>query len=355
MNSSERKFARRAILVIAFWICLPTIVSGETCKIAQSSGSVEISSADFSFRLSTKNGLRAESFENRITGRKLRLSGPEIQFDIGLPDQPLVTPDLHFTKFTSSANEAIFQLQSDQPAAEVTVRYVCDEKTPVLRKFVTITNTGAQTWNRLLNARLGTYQTDVPGGDADPDFPVRLNLHPQNTEQGLYEDPSGRVRGFPAYVARQFFFALAHPAGFATRRGAEVSLRQYPGTRLESGQSFECMEAVYGVSPADQIRVAFQAHLLTRMRRVVRGHDKPYAIFETFGGWSEDTVDPVGTFDNDEQKALASIEKVREGDRESGCHFDIVSLEFWHDVRGDFKHPDPQRFPHDFDPIVKDL
>jgi hypothetical protein len=337
------------VTIMVFWV-VACSAKAETCRVEQTPGVVEITSPQFTYRLRLTGGLRAESMLNRITGRMLRLAGPEVEFDIGLPGQTVQTPELSSVSVVhATAADVLFQLADKDADATVTVRYVCDEKTPVLRKFVTITNTSRQTWERLLNVRLGTYQTDVAGGDADPDFPVPLNIHPQKPEMGFYEDPAGRVRGFPAYVARQFFFALAHPAGFATRQGAKVSLRQYPGIRLEPGQSFECMEAVYGVSQAEQARIAFQAHLVTRMRRVVRGHDKPYAIFEGFGGW------PEGTFDNDENKVQASIDKVIEGDRDSDCHFDIMSLEFWNDVRGDFKHPDPQRFPHDFDPILKRL
>src|ERR1019366_6478898 len=32
-------------------------------------------------------------------------------------------------------------------------------------------------------------------------------------------------------------------------------------------------------------RESFVAHVRSRMRRVRRGHDRPYAIYEAFGGW----------------------------------------------------------------------
>ena len=97
------------------------------------------------------------------------------------------------------------------------------------------------------------------------------------------DDPAGKTRGFPAYVEWQFFVGLAHPAGFATRQDSELSLRQLPGIKLAPGASFECMEAVYGVSREGQARQAFRDHVQSRMRRVLRGHDKPLAIFEPFG------------------------------------------------------------------------
>lgn len=86
------------------------------------------------------------------------------------------------------------------------------------------------------------------------------------------------------------------------------------------------------------------------MRRVLHGHDKPYAIFETLGGWPESFP-----FESHEKTILGLIDKATEGDRDSGCHFDILSLEFWLDVRGDFKHADPRRFPDDLDPVVDRL
>lgn len=251
MNACARKLPGRMLIAgIALLACLSWHANAETCQMDQSPGIVEIRSPQFAFRLRLIDGLRAEHFVNRITGRTLQLSGPEVEFDIGLPGQTLRTPVFQSaTVAEATGAELVLHLADKEADVKVTVRYVCDEKTPVLRKFVTITNASSQTWDRLLNVRLGTYQTDVPGGDADPDFPVMLNVDPHVAEQAPYEDPAGRVRGFPAYVARQFFFGLAHPAGFATREGVQVSLRQYPGIKLEPGQSFDCMEAVYGVKP----------------------------------------------------------------------------------------------------------
>jgi hypothetical protein len=46
----------------------------------------------FAFTLDTADGLRAVAWTNRLTGRTLDLgNGPEMAFDIGLPDQPLST------------------------------------------------------------------------------------------------------------------------------------------------------------------------------------------------------------------------------------------------------------------------
>ena len=147
----------------------------------------------------------------------------------------------------------------------------------MLRKFATITNGGTVPWNRLLNARLGRYDAgdvaiaDKPGGGtysvaAPREFPLTGSTHVE--------------RGFPAYAADEFFFTLAHPAGAAEAAGGKVALRQYPGARLAPGETFSCMEAVYGVAATGSARQAFLNYLRGRMRRVVRGHDKAYAIFD---------------------------------------------------------------------------
>ena len=81
----------------------------------------------------------------------------------------------------------------------------------------------------------------------------------------------------------QFFLGLAHPAGWATGSDGQVTLRQHPGKKLAPGAEFACMEAVYGVAAAGGARGQFLAYVAARGRRVVRGHDKPYAIFEPFG------------------------------------------------------------------------
>jgi hypothetical protein len=76
------------------------------------------------------------------------------------------------------------------------------------------------------------------------------------------------------------------------------------------------------------------------MRRTTRGHDRPYAIFEPFGGRAN------GQFDETEEFVLDMIGKVAEGQRDSGCRFDLFSVDFWVDYSGDLKGCDPQRFPN---------
>jgi hypothetical protein len=56
---------------------------------------VTVQSAAFTFTVDAAGGLRAVSWKNRSTGRKLSLgNGLEVELDIGLPNQPLQTPKL---------------------------------------------------------------------------------------------------------------------------------------------------------------------------------------------------------------------------------------------------------------------
>jgi len=315
-------------------------------------GGVELHSPFFVLRLDSRGGgLRAQSWENRLTGRTLSLGGgPELEFDVGLPDGPLETPRLEVSEGEvrghGETGEVVIRLVAREPAATAVVTYRWDARQPVLHKFVTITNDGTQPWNRLLNVRLGRYDMgaarviDKPSGGtysvaAPREFPSSEGTHVE--------------RGFPVYAADGFFFTLAHPAGVAEGAGGKVSLRQYPGARLGPGETFECMEAVYGAAKAGEAREAFLAHLRGRTRRVTRGHDKPYAIFEPFG------ARPNGSFDETEEFVLDSVAKVAVGQRDAGCHFDLYSVDFWVDYRGTLKECDPERFPNGLEPIRREL
>jgi hypothetical protein len=321
---------------------------------------VILHSTSFAFMLDTADGLRAVSWENKLTGRTLGLGGgPEVEFDIGLPDQPLVTPKLLVTarhmSDSGDETEAVFVLKSADPAATVIVTYRWNAVDPVLRKSVTIANVDKHAWERLLNVRLGTYATGnaaLSGGE--------LQVYPPSFSDRAHR--IGGLQGFPVYAEDEFFFTLAHPAGWATQKPGEVSLRHYPGVTLKPGESRACMEAVYGVSAPGRSREAFVAHLRGRMRRVVRGHDRPYAIFEPFGARTNDTVDERNRtadaayasghlFDENEPFLLDMIEKVAEGRKDAGGLFDFFSIDFWADHKGDLKQPDPKRFPHRFETI----
>jgi hypothetical protein len=298
---------------------------------------IELRSTCFVFRLNTVKGLSAESWENRLTGRRVALGGgPELELDIGENEQVARKVEFEVVQLPEEtggeqpSGEAVFKLKAKEHPISATVTYRWDDKQPVLRKFVEVVNDGDRELNRLLNVRLGTYRTDSAATDG--------------------------ARGFPVYLDGERFLTLAHPSGWATADGGELSLRHYPGTKLAAGQSFTCMETVYGVGQAGSGRDAFLKYLTGRMRRVVRGHDKPYAIFESFGG------DPNGQYDaatlqfkTNEAFVLENIENVAQGQRESGCRFDYYAMEFWHDVHGDLTGFDPVRFPNGFAKIKQAL
>ncbi|MBM4089488.1 MAG: hypothetical protein FJ276_08675, partial [Planctomycetes bacterium] len=321
-------------------------LSADTCSVLVAGRRLTLASPAFAFTLDTSDGLQAVSWENRLTGRTLTLgSGPEVEFDIGLPDTPVVTPKLRVTRAPDAAKdalgEAVFELTSDEPPATVTVTYRWDAKQPVLRKFVTIANTDKTDWDRLLNVRLGTYRTDaqLSGGE--------LTVHPPSFQNRAHV--FGGLQGFPVYADDEFFLSLVHPAGWSTQKPGEISLRHYPGTKLAPGSRRDCLETVYGVGQAGGGREAFVSHVRSRMRRTVRGHDKPYAIFEPFGGRAD------GNFDESEAFVLDMIRKVGDGQRDSSCRFDLFSVDFWVDYRGDIKRCDPVRFPNDLARIKEEL
>ena len=298
------------------------------CRVVQQGKQLELRSPFFVFCLDAAAGLRARSWENRLAAQTLTLGdGPELEIDIGLPDRPLQTPPLEVSSVQvqseGDAGELIFTLAAKEPPISALVTYRWDAKQPVLRKFVEITNKSDHELSRLLNVRLGTYHTNA-----------------SITE---------REQGFPVYLNQEFFLSLAHPAGWAMGKDGNVSLKQYPGTKLAPGGRFECMESVYGVAKAGEAQKTFVAHVRSRMRRVVRGHDKVYAIFEPFG------ARPGGDFNETEEFVRDMIAKVARGQQDSGCHFDFFSLDFWVDYHGDLKRCDPKRFPNGLTKIKEGL
>ncbi len=296
------------------------------CRMVVKDKRVELHSPFFVFRLDAAAGLRAESWENRMTGRTISLAGAELELDIGETPKAARTLQLHASQLPAecakAAGQAVFKLTAKAHDVSALLTYQWDAKRPVLRKFVDVTNAGEREV-RLLNVRLGGYRTGAK--------------------------VSGGARGFPVYLDGEFFMSLAHPAGWATGAGGQVSLRHYPGARLGPGKTLRCMEAVYGVGRTGEARQSFLAHVRGRMRRAVRKHDKPYAIYEPFGGRAN------GDFNETEEFLLDNIAKVAEGQRESGCRFDYYSVDFWVDARGDLKRFDPVRFPRGFAPIRQAL
>jgi hypothetical protein len=242
--------------------------------------------------------------------------------------KPLTTPKFRVTDVNVEEQpdgcEARLELASDQPklAAKVTYRWNATEQ--VLHKFVEVRNNGAEPV-RLMDVRLGTYATSV------------------STSEG--------EQGFPVYIDGQFFASLAHPAGWATGQDGEVRLRQYPGKKLDAGEKFSCMETVLGVAEAGAARKEFVAYVGSRMRRVLRGHDKSYSIFDSFGAW------PNGDWwGQTEEYAINQIQEIIEPEvKEAGCVFDFYVMELWRDIKGDLEHPNPANFPNGFKNVIAEL
>lgn len=300
-------------------LVVATTAGGKECSIQRGDGWTVLMSPGFSFRLNTEEYLGAEWIENRLTGERIVLDGPELEADIGLPGGEVETLGFKVAEVSPGrdlvSGECVFRLESDRPGVTASVSYRWDAAEPVLHKLVQIRNDGPGDVDRLLQVRLGTYRTEA--------------------------ELAGRgTQGFPVYASGEVFLSLAHPAGWATQEAGEISLRHYPGAKLPRGAQFTCMEAVIGVGQTGAGREAFLAHLKKRMRRTVRGHDRPYAIFEPFGGRAN------GDFNETEEFVLDMIGKVAEGQRDSGCRFDLFSVDFWVDYHGDLKGCDPERFPN---------
>ncbi len=307
---------------------MATAAAGQGCTIQRDEGSVLLSSPAFAFRLDAADGLRAEWLENRLTGKRITLDGAELEADIGLPGRPAETLRFQVAEMEagrdSAAGECIFQLASNRSGVSATVTYRWNASEPVLHKRVEIHNHGPEEVNRLLQVRLGTYTTRAAlSGSA--------------------------AQGFPVYADGALFLTLAHPAGWATHEPGRISLRHYPGAKIAAGARFACMETVIGVGPAAGACEAFLTHLKRRMRRTVRGHDRPFAIFEPFGARTN------GDFNETEEFLLDMIRKVAAGQRDSGCHFDLFSVDFWVDYHGTLKECDPQRFPAGLAPVLEAL
>ena len=213
----------------------------------------------------------------------------------------------------------VAMMASEEPIrAELRYRPADGGKT--LIKSVTLTNTGDHAV-RIMNLRLGDYRTGVEVSEGD--------------------------MGFPVYADDSFFLSLDHPAGWAMGQDGRVQLRQFPGALLAPGQSFSCMNAVLGVADTGRSREAFLEHLKPRMRRVRRGHDKPYAIMSMFGSWPI-PADKVLEAELSEETCLRHAEWLRGFRNQTGEAFDLVSVDFWQDPTADLLKFN-RHFPNGFE------
>ncbi len=309
--------------LIALSLALSPAVAKESgCRVVHEGSRLELHSPFFIFTLDTTDGLHAVAWKNRLADKIVSLGrGPELDVDIGPLNGPHQTPK--WQAFMSglgswedlSACELRVALRSQDPPLTAEIVYRWNDKEPVLHKFVWLKNKSRQEI-RLLNVRLGTYPTDAKLVD--------------------------REQGFPVYLNGEYFMSLAHPAGWATAKDGTVSLRQYPGIKLAPGAKFDCMETVYGVGEKDAARKTFVAHVRSRMRRVVRGQDKPYTIFDNFGSWPSGAG---GNWFNSDEFELHSLRLLAESQKATGCRFDFCNIHFWVDPAGDLKRWNPKTFP----------
>ena len=237
---------------------------------------------------------------------------------------PLSTPALRVKaardESTAERGKLAVELQSKSGEVKVVVTYQWNAVEPVLHKFVEVQNQSPRE-RRLMNARLGDYPTDATVSDGE--------------------------QGSPVYLGDEFFMSVAHPSGWATGQDGRVLLRQYPGRMLPPGGCFQCMEVVCGAARAGDARQTFLAHVRSRSRRVLRGHDKPYAIYETFGA-NMVNGRPSDQYELNEKYSLAMLDKLALGQKEAGYQFDYCCTEFWVDYAGDLEQFDPIRFPNGF-------
>lgn len=294
-------------------------------------------------RFGEPNEVRVELGE-RVT-RSPRLEELDPNGSRGLPD-PIQWPAL-FEKYLTVGNpwetptwsaappqvartgdtcQAVFTLAAKGVPFTATVTYQWDDIHPVLRKSVSIRNQG-DTPRRLMHVRLGDYNTGVAVSDGEC--------------------------GFPVYCADAYFLSLAHPAGWATGQEGRVLLRQYPGRMLQPGEAFACFDAVLGVTEAGAAKQGFTAYVRQHMRRVVRGHDGPRAIFENFGSWplEPNNFGNPRFCQNSEEDLLHSLSRVGESQKVTGRLFDACSIDFWPDHAGDYRQFEPHYFPNGFAPI----
>lgn len=347
---------------------------GPPCRSEREGETLALESPLFRFVLEASSELRA-SFWERL-GREGRPAvavslappdpearegrGAELAVDLGPLDRPAETPRLRLASVEVSppgaACEAVCRLASEDGSISARVTYRWSAGDPVLRKRVEIQNSGPREI-LLRDVRLGDYTVDArrlspPRDRAAP----AAALEPPGGLAEPVPPPADPEQGFPLYLGDSFFLSLAHPAGRATSSGGRVALRQHPGRKLAPGSTFACMEAVYGVGDGSPggARKAFVAHVRSRMRRVARGHDRPYAIFDNFGSWSLEN-DPGLFGQNCEAFLLHSLERLAASQEATGCRFDFVNIHFWVDHAGDLKRFDPERFPRGPGPILDRL
>ena len=106
------------------------------------------------------------------------------------------------------------------------------------------------------------------------------------------------------------------------------------------------MEAVYGVAKAGRAHEAFVAEVRSRMRRCCAITTSPTPSSRPLAASRMGpSRSPNATCSTTSPRSPRA--------RDSGCHFDFYSVDFWVDNDGDLKRFDPLRFPHGFQNIAR--
>ena len=283
-----------------------------------------LKSPSMAFELVAGDELKAANWENCLASQHLQLDGEELSLDIGESPSEATRVRFHVSRVVEKRDDLhlAIELAATNARLSAVARYELDAKWPVMRKLVQIKNDGQEAV-RVLTVRLGSY-------------PIKGNI-----EAG--------ERGTPVYLNGERWMGLAHPAGFVIVEDGQVILRHHPGAKLGPSGTIDCMEAVYGVAATGEARKSFVSYVRSRSRRVIRGHDRPYAMFESFGG------KPDGNYNVDEKYLLLNLARLGEGQKASPAAFDFYNIEFWVDTKGDITGFDPQRFPNGFGNVRREI
>ena len=239
----------------------------------------------------------------------------------------LLVQDVHVEGSGSEECTVTVSLAAAEGDVSADVVYRLSDREACLKRDVTILNTSGSD-QRLMHVRSGPYAAGA--------------------------DVSEGGRGYPAYVGTDRFVALAHPAGWVTGSDDGILVRQFPGVLLRPGEEWHSMQAVFGMAPAGEARKLFLGYVEARSRRVVRGHDRPYAVYEPFGSWSI-AEDRELWVKESEEMLMRNLARVKEGQEQDGCMFDIYSVDFWVDYHGDVIRANPDRFPNGLAPVLEEL
>ena len=206
------------------------------------------------------------------------------------------------TTSEGEGGEAVFRLKAEAAALTAVVRYRWNATDPVLHKFVEIRNVGDHYLDRLLNVRLGTYRTGPAAASAEP--------------------------GFPAYVRDEFFLTLAHPAGWATATdSAGENGVSACGNTPASGWRRAADSPQWRRSTAWPRPVVRTRRLWPRCAAAWPRAPSRQALRHLRGLWRQ-----AGWLLRGVRTVRARQHRPgRPGQRDSGCHFDFYSVDFWVD------------------------